>query len=154
MNAHSVQPCGILVFDEDAQRARTIEDFLSRSPRQASVCVLTSINDVFDLVHRINTHQQAPSFDISFLVFGNHSIRDVELVREIKSSPELQRAVLIVFTGSRQRLAEMYDAGVNATIMTPEDANELAETMEACRQFWLEVAQLPQDNPKPRRPVA
>jgi CheY-like chemotaxis protein len=138
------QRCEILVFDENRERADIIHSLISRSRRSTNVCIASTLGEAFEL---IRNQDPATDFDIAFLVLADLTPEALELVREMKSSARLQRTVLVVFTGSQPRLAELYDLRVNAAIITPETPAELVDAIEASCQFWLEVAQLPVDRP-------
>jgi CheY-like chemotaxis protein len=69
----------------------------------------------------------------------------VEVLRQIKSDPELRRAPVVMLTSSReeQDLLATYDLGVNAYVVKPVDFNEFVQALNKLGLFWAVVNEPP-----------
>jgi CheY-like chemotaxis protein len=72
----------------------------------------------------------------------------LEVLRQVKQSPELRTMPVVVLTSSReeQDLVRSYDLGVNAYVVKPVDFNEFVEAVTLLGGFWAVV-----NAPPPRR---
>lgn len=62
-----------------------------------------------------------------------------EVLRQMKTSPDLRRIPVLVVTGSRHPddVHHAYDEGASTYICKPEDAAEYAPLIEMIRHYWL-----------------
>lgn len=69
----------------------------------------------------------------------------IEVLREVKSSPELRSIPVVVLTSSReeQDLVQTYDLGVNAYVVKPVDFKDFMDAVKSLGQFWAVVNEVP-----------
>lgn len=77
----------------------------------------------------------------------------LEVLRTIKSDPELQSIPVVVLTSSReeQDLVESYRLGVNAYVVKPVDFSEFLEAVKRLGVFWALVNEPPPRSLMPKR---
>ncbi len=69
----------------------------------------------------------------------------LEVLRQIKSDPELRRVPIVMLTSSReeQDLIRSYDLGVNAFVVKPVDFAQFVEAIRNLGVFWAIVNEPP-----------
>jgi CheY-like chemotaxis protein len=65
----------------------------------------------------------------------------LEVLRQIRESPELRRIPVVVLTSSREEsdLVRSYELGVNAYVVKPVDFNRFLEAVRSVGVFWAVV---------------
>jgi CheY-like chemotaxis protein len=73
-----------------------------------------------------------------------------EALAEIKSNPDLRKIPVIVLTTSKaeEDIFRTYDLGVNSFITKPVTFSGLVEAMRVLSQYWFEIVELPNGQPK------
>ncbi len=68
-----------------------------------------------------------------------------EVLREIKSDPDLKRIPMIVLTTSNapEDIIRSYDSGANAYMTKPTSFEGLRDCLTAFERYWIEIAKLP-----------
>jgi CheY-like chemotaxis protein len=69
----------------------------------------------------------------------------IEVLRQVKSDPQLKSIPVVVLTSSReeQDLVRTYDLGVNAYVVKPVDFHEFVEAVKLLGGFWAVVNEQP-----------
>jgi len=72
----------------------------------------------------------------------------LQVLREIKSSPELRAIPVVVLTssGEQRDMVESYKLGVNSYIQKPVDIQQFRETIKNLGLYWLVVNRPPPDD--------
>lgn len=70
-----------------------------------------------------------------------------DVLKMIKSAPELRQIPVIVLTTSdaREDIHRCYDAGANSYVKKPVDLVGFVEAMARLKEYWLGVAVLPKE---------
>jgi two-component system, response regulator len=63
----------------------------------------------------------------------------LQVLREIRASPDLRHLPVVVLTSSREDrdIVESYDLGVNSYIVKPVDFDKFVETVRTLGLYWL-----------------
>jgi CheY-like chemotaxis protein len=77
----------------------------------------------------------------------------IEVLRQIKSDPQLKMIPVVVLTSSReeQDLVKSYELGVNAYIVKPVQFQEFVEAVKLVGAFWAVVNEPPPGSVRPIR---
>jgi CheY-like chemotaxis protein len=69
----------------------------------------------------------------------------LEVLRVVKSDPELRKVPVVMLTSSReeQDLVESYQLGVNAYVVKPVDFAQFLEAVKQLGMFWAVVNEPP-----------
>ena len=71
----------------------------------------------------------------------------LQVLREIKASPELRAIPVVVLTSSSEQrdIIESYKLGVNSYIQKPVDITQFRQTIKTLGLYWLVVNKPPPD---------
>lgn len=74
-------------------------------------------------------------------------INGIEVLRQIKSDPQLRTLPVVMLTSSREEsdLVESYNLGANAYVVKPVDFHAFAEAVKRLGVFWALVNEPPPD---------
>jgi CheY-like chemotaxis protein len=63
----------------------------------------------------------------------------LQVLREIRSTPELAHLPVVILTSSREErdIVESYDLGVNSYIVKPVDFDKFVDTVQTLGLYWL-----------------
>ena len=72
----------------------------------------------------------------------------LEVLRQMKSDPELRRIPVVMMTSSReeQDLVSSYDLGVNAYVVKPVDFQQVTDSVRKLSCFWALINEPPPIN--------
>jgi CheY-like chemotaxis protein len=75
-------------------------------------------------------------------------INGIEVLRQIKSDPQLRTVPVVMLTSSREEtdLVESYNLGANAYVVKPVDFHAFAEAVKRLGVFWALVNEPPPDS--------
>ncbi len=120
-----------LVVD-DSRAVRTI---LSRVLKELGFSV-TEAGNGREALDRIN-QQQAP-FDLALVDWNMPEMNGYELVRKIRSRPELNSTLLVMVTTESEieQIAKALEAGANEYVMKPFTRDGLVEKLQMAGARW------------------
>jgi CheY-like chemotaxis protein len=72
----------------------------------------------------------------------------LEVLRQVKSDPELRTIPVVIMTSSREErdLVESYRLGVNAYVVKPVDFDQFVTAVKEVGMFWAVVNEPPPEN--------
>jgi CheY-like chemotaxis protein len=73
----------------------------------------------------------------------------LEVLRQIKSDPQLKNIPVVIFSSSREPsdIVHSYELGVNAYVVKPVDFQQFNDTVKNVRRFWAETNEPPAELP-------
>jgi CheY-like chemotaxis protein len=73
----------------------------------------------------------------------------LEVLRQVKSDPELRTIPVVIMTSSREErdLIESYRLGVNAYVVKPVDFDQFVTAVKEVGMFWAVINEPPPENP-------
>ena len=98
-----------------------------------------------DFLHRRGKYADAPRPDLVMLDLNLPCKNGREVLREIKSDPELRRIPVMILSTSKADtdLYRAYDLHANCYVTKPVDLDEFLAMMRTIEQFWFNVVSLP-----------
>ena len=103
------------------------------------------------LYRRGQYHERSPGHPmVVFLDLKMPKVDGLEVLRQMKSDPELRRIPVVMMTSSREErdLVRSYDLGVNAYVVKPVDFQQFTDSVRKLSCFWALINEPP---PKPSR---
>jgi len=104
-------------------------------------------------VLRKGPYAKAPIPDLIFLDLSQPKVSGLEVLKVIKSTPELMHIPIVVAAGSDDPafVRAVYALNGNCFIRKPGELAEFVRFIETCYHFWSNVVTLAPPSPKHRR---
>lgn len=139
----------ILLVEDDPNDAELVRRALKRAGAVASIVHVQDGAEALDYLYGRGAfsgragHSQPK---LMLLDLKLPKLTGLEVLREVRSHPELQRQVVVMLTSSREErdLQEAYQSGVNSYVVKAVNFEELMDSLSRLAHYWLRVNQLPQ----------
>lgn len=97
------------------------------------------------MLRREGAYAETPCPDVIFLDLNLPGLSGVEVLKEIKSDPELRRIPVVIMTSSRAEadIVRTYDLHANSYVNKPLDLDEFRKVVSSIEQFWFTIVKLP-----------
>lgn len=137
--------CNLLIADGDFDQIILIESLLITlgKPHQ---CHQTSTGHLtLQFLQKQPPYQDAPRPDLILLDLNLPEGNGAEILRHIKSDPDLRCIPVIIVATHRDTMDvhECYNRHANAFISKARDLEGAVRVVSAIEQFWLQTAELP-----------
>ena len=148
------RPVEILLVEDSPADARLTRSALSEGSVPKNIHVVTDGAQAIDFLRRRKGHEGAPRPDVVLLDLNLPKRDGLEVLREIKSDPELHSITVIVLTTSQLQddIRAAYEMAANCYVVKPVDLDEFYRAMRGIEEFWMTLATLPTINRDPRAP--
>lgn len=138
----------ILMAEDDDDDSLLVRDALLESRLSITLKIVKDGEEIMDYLHKRGLFSdilQAPHPHLILLDLNMPKKHGFEVLKEIKTHPQLRLIPVIVFTGStsEEDINKAYDLGANSFIVKPENFNSLVEVMQTIGKYWLELVKLP-----------
>ena len=139
----------ILLVEDDPNDAELVRRALKRAGAVASIVHVQDGAEALDYLYGRGSfsgragHSQPK---LMLLDLKLPKLTGLEVLREVRSRPELQSQVVVMLTSSREErdLQEAYQSGVNSYVVKAVNFEELMDSLSRLAHYWLRVNQLPQ----------
>jgi CheY-like chemotaxis protein len=143
----TARPITILLADDDADDRMLAEDALRESRLANRLYMVTDGEEVLEFLRQEGRHagSQTPRPGVILLDLNMPRKDGREVLRELKSDPDLRQIPVIVLTTSKDEgdVFLSYDQGVNSYITKPVTFAGLVEVMNALGRYWFQLVELP-----------
>ena len=121
----------------------TVEAFHAAGLTTGLSCV-TEGEDALSYVRREGKYADVPTPDLIFLDLSQPRVSGLEVLKVIKSTPELMHIPIVVAAGSDdpQLVRAVYALNGNCFIRKPGELREFVQFIETCYEFWSRVVTL------------
>lgn len=138
--------CDLLVIDDDSAQLRLLQLLLKELDLPHHFHSVTNGHAALDFLHRLPPYEWAPRPHLILLDLNLPGKSGCDVLREIKSHPDLRVIPVIVFSQSRSKadIQACYTENANAFISKPNDLDSNIKIVEAIEHFWLKSVQLPE----------
>jgi len=135
----------ILLVEDNRGDTRLVKRTFENRSLPGEVHTVDTGEAARDLLYQRGDFQDAPRPDLVILDLNLPATSGLNLLEEIKSTPELKRIPVIILTGSQSEtdLGAAYDAHANACLSKPVGPEKFGEMFEAVTEFWLSTAAPP-----------
>ena len=137
----------ILLVDDSVRDIELAVDALESHHLANEVVALRDGAEALDYLYRrgqfANRTNGQPA--VILLDLKMPKVDGIEVLRQVKSDPQLKTIPVVVLTSSReeQDLLRTYDLGVNAYVVKPVDFHEFVEAVKLLGGFWAVVNEQP-----------
>jgi CheY-like chemotaxis protein len=138
--------CDLLIVDDDSAQLRLLQLLLKELDLPHHCHSVTNGDAALDFLHRRPPYESAPRPHLILLDLNLPGKSGCDILREIKSDPDLRVIPVIIFSQSRSKadIQACYSEKANAFISKPNDLDSNIKIIEAIEHFWLKSVQLPE----------
>ena len=137
----------ILLAEDNANDIELTMTALRENHVATEVIVLRDGAEALDYLFKRNAHAQRIGGNPAVLLLDLKmpKVDGIEVLRQVKSDPQLKTIPVVVLTSSReeQDLVRTYDLGVNAYVVKPVDFIEFVDAVKLLGGFWAVVNEPP-----------
>ncbi len=138
----------ILVADDDEEDRMLIQDAMEESKLLNPLHFVVDGQEVMDYLLRKGKFVDAeknPLPGIILLDLNMPKMDGRQVLKEIKSNPELRAIPIIVLTTSKaeEDILRTYDLGVNSYITKPVTFDALVDIVKNLGKYWFEIVSIP-----------
>src|ERR1700694_6318744 len=138
----------LVVQSNPADTLLTVEAFHAAGLTTGLSCV-TEGEDALSYVRGEGKYAHVPTPDLIFLDLSQPRVSGLEVLKVIKSTPELMHIPIVVAAGSDDPrfVRAVYELNGNWFIRKPGELHEFVRFIQSCYEFWSRVVTL---NPRPQ----
>jgi CheY-like chemotaxis protein len=138
----------ILVADDDEEDRMLIQDAMEESKLLNPLHFVVDGQEVMDYLLRKGKFVDSEKNPLPGLILLDLNMPKMdgrEVLKEIKSNPELRAIPIIVLTTSKaeQDILRTYDLGVNSYITKPVTFDGLVDIVKNLGKYWFEIVSIP-----------
>ncbi len=139
----------ILIADDDEEDQGLIRDaILHKGDCGLDIRFVNNGEELLDYLYRKNQFaNDSPRPSLILLDLKMPKKGGIEAIKEIKENWGLKDIPVIILSssGEEKDITSSYKHGVNSYIVKPIGFNGMIEAMKRLQEFWIEVAELPED---------
>jgi chemotaxis family two-component system response regulator Rcp1 len=147
----------LVVQSNPADTFLTLEAFKAAGLTTGLHCVTDGF-DALSYVRRKGRYSKVAVPDLIFLDLSQPRVSGLEVLKVIKSTPDLMHIPIVVAAGSDDPkfVRSVYKLNGNCFMRKPGELTEFLRFIETCYEFWSQVVTLPPRAPKRRvkKPLA
>jgi two-component system, chemotaxis family, response regulator Rcp1 len=141
----SGKPIDILLVEDNPGDVMLVQEALSDSKVRNRLHVASDGEQAMEFVRREGKHAGAPRPDLILLDLNLPKKSGREVLREVKTHPDLKSIPVVVLTSSKSDddVVRSYELHANAYILKPVDFHQFMKIMRAIEDFWFITVKLP-----------
>jgi CheY-like chemotaxis protein len=138
-------PIVILLIDDDPDCRLLVRDAIEASKVRSDIHEVSNGIEALRFLKHKPPFTQAPRPGLIYLDIEMPIMDGVELLRQIKSDPELQDISVVMMTGvsDEKQMKAAAAAGANSYTIKPANAEQFLRTVVDCTHYWLTIHQYP-----------
>lgn len=135
----------ILLVEDNPGDVRLMREALALSSTDGKLMVVEDGDEAIRFLRRTAPYSEAVRPDLIFLDLNLPKRDGRQVLAEVKADVELRRIPIIVLTTSEAErdVQKAYELHANCYIRKPADLDEYLNVIQACENFWLNIARLP-----------
>lgn len=139
----------ILMADDDTDDCLLVRDAFMENRVENCLRFVHDGEELLDYLHRRGKYVDgdlAPRPALILLDLNMPKKDGREVLKEIKSDPDIRGIPIVVLTTSREEfdIVRSYDLGASSFIIKPVTFNGLVEKIKSLGKYWLETVELPE----------
>lgn len=135
----------ILLVEDNPGDVRLIEEAFQDASIANGMYRVADGVEALDFVNQRDEYEDVPRPDLVLLDWNLPRKSGEEVLKEIKSDPELNHIPVIVLTGSaaEEDIITSYNNQANAYVTKPVDTDAFLQVVRSMKDFWLSVVRFP-----------
>ncbi len=145
MNPYNTRPIEILLVEDSPADAGLATEALKEARIANNLTVVEDGEQAMDFLYRRGKYANAIRPDLILLDLNLPRKDRREVLKEIKTDPNLKRIPVVVLTTSQDERDVMgsYEAYANCYITKPVDFEQFMAVVRSVEGFWLAIVTLP-----------
>ena len=141
----SAEPITILLVDDDPDCRLLVREAITECKILNSVHEVEDGKQALDFVFRRGKFADAPRPGLIYLDLEMPGLGGQEVLKEIKSSPQLKDIPVVMMTGvcDEAQMALAAKNGANSYTVKPANVEQFLRTVLASTSYWLTIHQYP-----------
>ncbi len=137
----------ILLAEDNPGDARLTREALKHSRIPTNLTVAKDGEEALDILVRQRKEQKTPRPDLMLLDLNMPRLNGFEVLRQIRSNPDLETLPVVVLTSSdaERDVIKSYRLRANCYISKPGDLREFSAVINQIEEFWVCVAHVPSE---------
>lgn len=135
----------ILLVEDNPADVRLACEVLEEAGLSGSLLIARDGEQALKMACSTDEYADSPTPDLILLDLNLPRKSGLEVLQQLKQTPDLRRIPILVLTTSRapSDVKACYDAHANAFLTKPVDLVQFSQLATLIRDFWLGVVQLP-----------
>lgn len=135
----------VLLVEDNPADVRLTMEALREGKMAPKLSVVSDGVEAMAFLQRQNQYKNAPRPDIILLDLNLPRKSGLEVLQEIKTSPEFQNIPVIILTTSHAEgdVLKTYEHHANCYLTKPVDFNQFVQVVHMIENFWLTLVKLP-----------
>lgn len=141
----SIRPIEILLVEDNPADVRLTREALKEDKLLTSLSVVADGVEAMAFLRREGAYANSPRPELILLDLNLPRKDGREVLREVKSDPDLRSIPVVVLTVSaaEEDILKAYDLQANCFISKPLDLNQFLQVVRTVKEFWLTIVRLP-----------
>jgi CheY-like chemotaxis protein len=138
-------PVEILLVEDNPGDVRLTQEAFKELQLTNEMSVVTDGAEALDFMHRRGEYDSVSLPDLVLLDLNLPKVDGIEVLKELKSDPELKRIPVIVLTSSSAEddIVESYENYTNAYITKPVNPDQFVAVVRSMEEFWFTIVHSP-----------
>ncbi len=139
------RPAQILIVEDNPADARLVREVMRDSKILNEIHWVPDGVEAMAFLRRQGKYPDAPRPNLMFLDLNMPRKDGREVLREIKSDPDLRRIPVVVMTSSQaeEDIARAYDHHANCYVRKPIDFEQFHSVVKTLENFWFSTVEIP-----------
>jgi two-component system, chemotaxis family, response regulator Rcp1 len=147
MNGPRARAIEILLVEDNPGDVRLIREGLRDGKVWNNPHVVSDGEAALDFLYRRGQFTEAPRPDLILLDLNLPRKDGREVLKEVKSDPDLRRIPVVVLTTSKEEedVLRAYNLAANCYVSKPVEFDEFMKVIRMIEDFWLTIVALPRE---------
>ena len=141
------ETCPILMAEDDLDDRLLVQKAIEKNHIPNPLVAVADGEEMLDYLYRRGRYSRAAATHPCLILMDLNmpKMDGREALKILKSDERLKRIPVVILTTSvsPEDLETSYAGGANSYIRKPHSFEELSQTIQCLRQYWLQIVQLP-----------
>ena len=133
----------LLYVEDKHYDLEVVRAVLTDQNRRLRLNSVSSAEAAIAYLKQQNSYSEAPTPDLVMIDLEGRDDEVVQLLRRIKSDPELRRLPVICLVGENEAISKCCESGANCCLKKPASLDQLAALIMHVDKFWFRIARTP-----------
>ena len=143
------RPVEVLLVEDSPGDVWLTKEALRQGSTRKNISVVNNGEQGIDFLRRRGAYSNAPRPDLVLLDLNLPRRDGIEVLREVKTDPDLRTITVVVLTTSEAPvdINAAYDLNANCYVVKPVDLEQFTAAIHGIEEFWMRLASLPTLDP-------